>query len=936
MPEEKSQITAVCPVEPTPFVGRTEALNTLRAALKLTLAGQGQVRFVAGEGGSGKTTLVTEFVRRVQARRADLVVALGACNAQTGIGDPYLPFREVLRLLIGDVEGQQAQRALTPENRRRLQELTQLSAQALAEIGPDLIGVFLPGAGLLAKLGAFLADKAGWLEARKEKAAAVAPEDIDESRIFEQYVAVLRQLAAQHPLILVVDDLQWVDQASASLLFYLIRQLRESRVLIVGLYRPAEVTLGRAGQRHPLEKILNEARRYYGDLVLDLDQAGAAEGRQFVEAFLDTEPNRLGADFRAALFQHTGGHPLFTVELLRHLQERGDLVHAADGAWVESARVSWDTLPAQVEGVIEERVARLSDELKEILLTASVEGEEFTAQVVARVESLPERRLLRRLCQELEQQHRLIGQQGEMEVGAHILARFRFAHILLQQHFYHLTGAECRSLHGEIGEMLEEFYAGQTDVIVLQLARHFEAAGLWGKAVAYRLRAGAQARQCYACADAIAHYERALTLAGKLAPVDSLRPRLQALTGLGELLTITGQYEPARARLEAALAAAREVGDRDQEALICRWLARSYENAGDYPTALEWVQRGLAALQGRETAEAVQLRLLAGLVQLRRGEMEIALEQAELALRLAQALGDQYALGRTYVFLAVLTLQRGQNQHSAGLAQRGLDCYTQAGDLAGQATAHNQIANARFNRGEWSAAAASYTQARDTFQRIGDLHNHTIAQNNLGEIALNQGRLEDALAAYHEALHLQEKLPDRSPYILGILHNNLGAVYVRRGELAAAREHLQASLAHFEAAGSRDILPEVYRHLGEIAWQEGAMPEAEAEAQRSLALARELQAENEAGITLRLLGELALARQDYAVAAAHLRESLAILLKLGETYQAARTRLALARLALAVGRPADARVELDACEPVFAQLDAAPDLAAARELRAGI
>ncbi len=930
MPEEKVQIPSIPLVESAPFVGRAAALRTLRETLKLTLAGQGQVCFIAGEGGSGKTTLITEFARRVQPRRADLVVALGTCNAQTGIGDSYLPFREVLQLFI-DVERPTARGTVTPENRRRLQGVAQLSAQALAEIGPDLIGVFLPGVGLLAKLGAFVADKAGWLEARQEK-AALALEDIDESRIFEQYAAVLRQLATQHPLILVLDDLQWVDQASASLLFYLIRQLRESRVLIVGLYRPAEVAVGRAGQRHPLAKVLAETKRYYGDVVLDLEQTGKAEGRQFVEALVDTEPNRLGADFRAALFQHTEGHPLFTVELLRHLQERGDLARDADGAWVEAAPITWDTLPARVEGVIAERIERLAEELKVLLLTASVEGEEFTAQVVARVENLPERHLLRRLCQELEQQHRLIGQQGELAVGAHILARFRFSHNLFQRHFYQLTGAESRTLHGEIGAALEELYAGQTEAIVLQLAWHFEAAGVWGKAVAYRLRAGAQARQRYACADAIAHFDHALALAEKLTSADSLKPRLQALTALGELLTITGQHEPARARLEAALTAAREVGDQDQEALICRWQARSYENAGEYPLALEWVQRGLAALQGRELAEAVQLRLIAGLVHLRRGEVDAALEQAQLTVRIAQALNDLPALGRTYLLLAVLTLQRGQNQRSVELAQRGLDYYTQADDLAGQATAYNQIANALFNMGRWSEAAQNYGQARDTFQRIGDLYNRAIAENNLGELALNQGRLEEALIAYQAALRLLEQIGS-SPYILGILHNNLGAVYVRRGELAAAREQLQASLTRFELAESRDILPEVARHLAEIARQEGDMQLAEAEAQRSLALARELQAENEAGITLRLLGELALARGEHSAAAARLRESLAILLKLGETYQAACTHLALARLALAVGRPADARAELDACEPVFAQLDAAPDLAVAQEVR---
>ncbi|NIV32085.1 MAG: hypothetical protein GWN58_22170, partial [Anaerolineae bacterium] len=109
-------------------------------------------------------------------------------------------------------------------------------------------------------------------------------------------------------------------------------------------YRPDEVAFGRpatlpaaAGQRerHPLEKVLAEFRRRFGDVWVDLTRADQMEGRRFVEAFLDTEPNRLGEDFRGALFQRTGGHPLFTVELLRAMQERGDLVQSGDGEWVE-------------------------------------------------------------------------------------------------------------------------------------------------------------------------------------------------------------------------------------------------------------------------------------------------------------------------------------------------------------------------------------------------------------------------------------------------------------------------------------------------------------------------------------------------------------------------------------------------------------------------
>ena len=80
--------------------------------------------------------------------------------------------------------------------------------------------------------------------------------------------------------------------------------------------------MGRDGQRHPLERVINEFQRDFGEITLDLSRA---EGRLFVDALLDSEPNRIGESFRATLYQQTGGHPLFTIELLRDVQERGAL-----------------------------------------------------------------------------------------------------------------------------------------------------------------------------------------------------------------------------------------------------------------------------------------------------------------------------------------------------------------------------------------------------------------------------------------------------------------------------------------------------------------------------------------------------------------------------------------------------------------------------------
>jgi predicted ATPase len=122
--------------------------------------------------------------------------------------------------------------------------------------------------------------------------------------------------------------LQWVDDGSLSLLFYLGRRLEGSRILILGAYRQDELSYWRHGKRHPLELVINELQEGFGNVLLDLSQTSS---RSFVDALVDVRSNRLGESFRDSLFHHTGGNPLFTTELLCSLAERGEIVRPGFG-----------------------------------------------------------------------------------------------------------------------------------------------------------------------------------------------------------------------------------------------------------------------------------------------------------------------------------------------------------------------------------------------------------------------------------------------------------------------------------------------------------------------------------------------------------------------------------------------------------------------------
>lgn len=313
-----------------PFVGREKELAELTEHLSQALAGNGRVVFVSGEAGRGKTALLTEFVRQAQLEQPDLIAAHGYCTAAAGTGDPYLPFRDLLAALTGDLETRWQSGPMTTEQARRLWAFAPTVAETIWAAGRQLVGVLVP----CSSLGRWLA-----LPEREVRTAG----DVQMAHLFEQATAVLRTLARKHPLLLVIDDLQWADAASVSLLFHLGRRVSGSRILVAGAFRPSEIAL--AADRDPgrtLQQTILEFRRLFGDAVVDLEQFEPGEARRLTDAIVDRESNRLPESFRVRLFWQTRGHPLFLVELLREMKAAGQLVQESDGYWVEGETMDWE------------------------------------------------------------------------------------------------------------------------------------------------------------------------------------------------------------------------------------------------------------------------------------------------------------------------------------------------------------------------------------------------------------------------------------------------------------------------------------------------------------------------------------------------------------------------------------------------------------------
>jgi adenylate cyclase len=813
-------------VEPPVFVARERELARLNAHLEEALASHGQVVFVTGGPGRGKTALLAEFGRRAMEAHPDLLVASGNCNAYSGVGDPYLPFREVMAMLTGDVEARWLAGAVSTVQARRLWNALPWTIQSLLHHGPHFTGPLLAGQALLSRAALWCATTAAgphsapWLH-RLRRRVEHKPADAggtEQSHLFQQVTNLLRNLAETYPLLLVLDDLQWADPASISLLFHLGRRLEGARILIAGAYRGEEVALGRLSTgleqvaQHPLEKVLSEFKRTYGEVWLHLAETRESERRPFVDALLDTEPNHLGEDFRRELARRAGGHPLFTVELVRAMQAQGDLVQDGMGFWTEGPVLDWETLPARVEGAIEARIARLEPELREILSVASVEGEGFAVQVLAQVQGSEEGVLLQQLAQDLARRHRLVMEQAEVQIGPRRLSRFKFSHVLVQNYFYRrLSQGERRLLHGKVAAALESCYGERVDEFAVQLAHHHSRAGDDGRALSYFTRSAENAHCVYANEEACAHYTHAIDAAQRVsADAESL---IRLYLGRGLIYQTLGDFEGALTDYESALRLAGSTDEPAVEHIEWRtllnlgrlWAWRDYRPAHDYfGDALE-----LALRIGDPKVYAESLNWM-GNWYLNQEDPLAAVEHHEKALEIFEPLGDRRGLATTLDQLGIASLLGGDITACVGYYDRAIPLFRELDDqshLGSSLTGRGHAGCSTYTLLTLVASALPISPRRDfeeatrITREIGSPAGEAWVHWSVAQLETVQGRYGQALEAIQCGLDIANQIGHRE-WIVGNRWA-LGRLYVELLAPEEARQHLEVTLKLAKELGSR-------------------------------------------------------------------------------------------------------------------------------------
>ena len=834
----RSRLQAAAARGLTRFVGRDAETEQLRKALEQARADHGQVVGVVGEPGLGKSRLFFEFAH---SHRTQGWLILESGSVSYGKATPYLPVIDLLKAYF-KIQDRDDQREIREKVTGKLLTLDK---------------------SLESTLPAFLAlldvpvDDPTW--------QALDPAQRRQLTLGAVKRLLLRESQVQ-PLILVFEDLHWIDSETQAMLESLVESLPTSRLLLLVNYRP-EYQHGWAN------------KTYYTQLRLDpLPPESAGE---ILDSVLGNDHGL--QSLKELLIERTEGNPFFLEESVRNLVETKVLAGERGNYHLEK-KVESTQVPATVQAVLAARIDRLPPQGKQLLQSAAVIGKDIPFSLLQAITELSDEELRRGLTH-------LQAAEFLYETSLFPDLEYTFKHALTHEVAYgSLLHERQRALHARIVAAIETLYSNRLVEQVERLAHHAARGEVWGKALTYLRQAGAKADARSANREAASYFEQALTALGHLP--DDREMREQAIDlhfDLRNSLAPLGKRERALEHLRAAEALTTALGDQRRLARVNEYNARELSAQGEYEQAVTASERAIAmAISLDDYGLEVRATVSMGLAYYRLGNYPKAVE----------------ALTRNLVPLDSPVVR--ERFGSIGLT------------FSNSRTA---LALALAERGEFIEAVVRCTDAIQIAEAVGHPYSVAVTYQRMSLLNLRRGDLHQATLALKHAQEVCQGVD--SPPLFHAVSSTLGYVYALSGRSAEAIPLLEeaverpAVVANHEGKSLRTIwLSEAYLLAGREA-------DAHTAAQRALALARQYKERGHEAYTLRLLGEIA-AREDpldIGKAENHYRQALALAEELGMRPLIAHCHVGLGKLYRRMGSRQQAEEHLTTATAMMREME---------------
>jgi predicted ATPase/tRNA A-37 threonylcarbamoyl transferase component Bud32 len=807
-------------------VGREAERGQLRQAFESTAAERGSFVAILGEPGIGKSSLAEDFLGEIASGQHHPVIARGKCSERLAGAEAYLPVLEALDNLLhggsGDSFGSM---------------MRQAAPVWYLQVAP-------------------LSTESTTTQSMHDDAKTASQE-----RMKRELGSLLQEISRVRPLVLFFEDVHWADVSTIDLLNYLGGRIGSMRVMILVTYRPSEMMIA----KHPYLRV----RR-------DLQAAGVLReipldflGREDVEHYLSLEfpEHRFPAEFSALVHGKTEGNPLFMVDVLRYLRDRG-VISQQKGTW-ELARSLPDIeqeLPDSVRAAIDRKIERLDEVERKLLVAASVQGHEFDSAIVAEVTALDPADVEEHL-EALSRVHAFVRPLRDQELPDRTLSvRYRFVHVLYQNALYGaLQPTRRASLSGKVARALVGHYGGKERTIASELAVLYESARDFTAAARYFLDAAQHAAALLAFREAVVLCRRGLDALRSL-PDDPERDQqelgLQLILGLS-LRSVEGWAAPEVERIYVrARQLCHQLGDAPQLFPVLWGLTLYHAIRGDLR-----VFQPLAEQLLRQAGETQTPMFEVAAHQMMASVNEFLGNTVESSRHFEQAL-TQYVPQQGPAYTSTFGLDPGMISLSLsprplwflGFADRALERIEETVTLArrlrqpiSMVFAICLASNIRLLRGEAEDAVRHADEEIAVCREYGLAQELEWGRSFRGLAIAHLGRIDDGIAELRDSLQTQQAIS--AGLLRGMVLTFLAEALWMAGRAEEGLTAVDEAEAHAEQSLERFYLAETYRMRGELQRLRG--DEAAAAASLRLALS---QAQNQGALAFELRAAMSLAR----------------------------------------------------------------------------
>ena len=890
------------------MIGREAELTQLSKHLEaMVTTNQGGFVLIMGEAGLGKSRLVTEFkvlVRRDQAQ----ILEGNSLHYRRSVS--YWIFRNLFTHFL-DLSADLSE----AEVHERLLKNAQM---VLGEQANDI----------LPYLEYMMALRPSDPEAAR-RLSLLEPDQLRQ-RIFLAVRDILVAEAKSRPLLVILEDLHWADDASLDLISFLIDSINEAPILLCGISRPSE--------HEKLKQMIERAKqRLHNQFIcIQLQNLSPEQSKNLFQRLLPTPD--IPEDLLQAILNRAAGIPFYLEEMIRMLIESNMLQQKGDG-WQLAPGVSITSIgiPDNLQGLILARFDNLPSIQRKILQVATAIGKRFNLSLLKMVMKIPDDGVFTEAITHIIEREFIL---SESDLAG---AEYVFKYALVAETIYStLLRSDRTELHGKIGTAVEQLFADRLDEYIELLARHYSRSTKYDRALHYLLLAGQKATRSFINDQALQHYQLALEILPKTK--HTVYQELQALTGLGDVLVFTGDYDAARKNFQSA-SQLLELLDPNQHIVerstVLRKIARTYEREGQYDQALLYLgdaQKFLQAASIRVPIEMSKTLNDTGWVFFRRGDLETAELNLTHSLRLAEDTAQYDLIASIYNRLGGIYFQSDKLEKASEYVRKSLELRDMLGDIMAVARSYNNLGLLDWKMGKWNSALENFMRSVELNEKIGDIEAIVLLHINIGLLLIDLGNLKKAKIHLERSLDGAKKIGHS--FLEGSAYLQYALYYLVAKDWKKSLDYSSRSKAVFDRIGSQENLSDIYWCTGEAWLGSGELEQAHKICETATTLLNEkvsLQAgiSLEKGRIIRLRGKIAHAQGDLDQADGYLQQSLDMFTSLRNQLEVGRTLGALARLAMTCGDVQRAQSYASQAETIFHQLGALLDMQEVKSMEDG-